>query len=57
MGVQGKRVKIPHGPATVIGEPPARIHWRLSREGGGGIRAISQETCLEKQVSLDLFEE
>ena len=26
--VKGKRVRIPHGPATVIGEPPARNHWQ-----------------------------
>ena len=45
---KGKRVKIPHGPATVIGEPPAAIHWRQGRwEGGRGGRAISQETCPE----------
>ena len=52
----GKRVQFPRGPATVIGEPTARNHWPIGREGGGGARAISQDTRL-KVISRDLFEE
>ncbi len=52
----GKRVKVPHGPATVIGEPGAHYHWHDCREGGAGAGAISQDTRLE-MFSQNLFED
>ena len=34
---KGKRARIPHGPATVIGEPSTRNHWHHDAGKGVGV--------------------